>query len=109
EEEYKNSPEPNRVAFGISLFLLSEIDPFCLEKEARAAFEKGIELEEANMAFALLYPQEREEYLAEACRLSPGSFACFDNAQAKSLHRKTYQILWQARDAFHDGQYEASL
>lgn len=109
EQEFKTSRESNRVAFGISLFLLSEIESNCLEKEARAAFEQGVELEEANMAFALIYPSEREKFLAEACSVSPGSFACFDKVEAKALHRKPYQVLWQAKDAFNEKKYEISM
>jgi hypothetical protein len=108
EQELKESGESSRMAFSISLFLLSEIDASCLEREARAAFEQGIELEEANMAFALLYPKERQAYLSEACNVSPGSFACYDSLDAKAQHLKPYQILWQARDAFKDEKYEVS-
>ncbi len=109
EQEYKDSSMGNRMEFAISLFLLSEIENNCLEREARAAFETGKDLEEANMAFALLYPEQRQEYLTEACNVAPGGFACFDSTEAKALHRKPYQILWQAADAHNASQFETSL
>src|SRR5690606_32228199 len=67
DSEFKEGGESNRLGFAISLFLLSDIESACLEKEARAAFESGDMLEEANMAFALLYPEDKERFLADAC------------------------------------------
>lgn len=109
EQEFSGSKESSRVAFSMSLYLLSEVDRSCLEKEARAAFEAGENLEEANMAFALIYPEQKESFLHEACTAAPGSFSCVNNLKAKAEYKKPHQVLWQAKELFSKNKYEESL
>lgn len=109
ENELEEAKEASRLQLAISLFLLNEIERGCLEKEARAAFEAGQELEEANMAFALLYPEDKEKYISEACKIAPGSFSCINSKEAKALFRKSYQVLWQAKESLEANEFENSL
>ena len=62
------------------------------------------------MAFALLYPEEQDKFLSEACLTSPNGFACNGINNTKGLaYKKPYQMLWQAKNAFSLQKYEQSL